>query len=61
MENKSEISMYTTSKQLNKSNNVKTELMQIKKQKYISTLKKFKMLSCLNDVIEGLMNIIEAA
>ena len=53
--------MYITSKQLNKLSNVKTELMQIKKQKILAILKKFKMLPCLYDVTEGLMNINEAA
>ena len=61
MENKSKIPMYITMKQLNKSNNVKNELMQIKKQKNISNLKKFNMLPCIYDVIEGLMNSNEAA
>ena len=39
MENKKNIPIYITLKQLDKSNNVKTELMQIKKN--ISKLKKF--------------------
>ena len=36
MENKSKIPMYITLKQLNTLNNVKTELMQIKKQKILA-------------------------
>ena len=53
--------MYISLKELNKLNNVKTELMQIKKQKNIGNLKKFKILLFLYDVIKGLMNINEAA
>ena len=53
--------MYTCLKELNKSNNVKTELMQIKKKKNIGNLKKFKILLFPYDVIKGLMNINEAA
>ena len=58
MDNKSKIPMCITLKQLNKSNNVKIEHMQIKKN---SNFKKFKMLPCLYDVIEGPMRIKEAA
>ena len=36
MKNKSEIPIYITLKQLNKLNNVKTEQMQIKKQKILA-------------------------
>ena len=53
--------MHVSLKELNKLNNVKTELMQIKKQKNISILKKFKILLFLYDVIKSLMNINEAA
>ena len=61
VENKSKIPMNITYKHFNELNNVKIELMQIKKQKNISNLKKFKMLPCLYNVIEGLMNNNEAA
>ena len=53
--------MYISLKELNKLSNVKTELMQIKKQKNISNLKKFKILLFLYDIIKSLMNINEAA
>ena len=39
MENKSKIPMYIILKQLNKSNNVKTELIQIKKQNILAKFK----------------------
>ena len=55
MENKSKIPIYITLKQLNKLNNVKTKLMQIKSKKYWQ-FKKIKMLHCLYDVVECLMN-----
>ena len=60
METKGKIPMHITQKQFNKSNTAKTDLMQIKRQKIISNLKIIKMLFCLYDVIEGLMNINEA-
>ena len=53
--------MYISLKELNKLNNMKTELMQIKEQKNIGNLKKFKILLFPYDVIKRLMNINEAA
>ena len=61
MENMSKIPMYITLKQLNKSNNVRTELVKIKVNNKFSNLKKFELLSCAYDIIECLMNINEAA
>ena len=52
--------MYISLKELNKLNNMKTELMQIKEQKIIGNLKKFKILLFPYDVIKRLMNINEA-
>ena len=53
--------MYISLNELNKLNNMKTELMQMKEQKNIGNLKKFKILLFPCDVIKRLMNISEAA
>ena len=53
--------MYISLKELNKLYNMKTELMQIKEQKYWQFKKKFKILLFPYDVIKRLMNINEAA